>query len=599
MGPAKNDTTAPIFRGIKNVSPDYKNGYLQLGWDAAEDDSPVTYLIFFNSQSRITQFKEPAYYTRETSYITSDLDLSKNYYFAVKAVDVNNNIDDNEKQIYFKSGFKHKGVSEEVIEYENSIAIYYFSTLGGRLKNIILKDYKTMDGKGQVKLLYYPGKASSYYYPLDVKILSKNDRYELLKFNDQNYYDSKVVGNKIVFTGVHDNLQVIKEYNIPENDYHFQLCVKLKRGVGNNKVYDIIALKWQPALGPENVSDKYDQLENCFYAAGNLKKVRYKKKNYNNLIIKKEDHIKWVAFFNRYFVSAIIPEETFKIKELFFYSDGIKKIAGIISVIDNDKFKTEGIEYNYTIYAGPKLRDTFKNIGKLNTLKTTISSRSFPVIGKLSDKLGYLFLDILLFIYQIVRNYGLAIIIFTILIKIILYPLTHKQFESMVKMQKIQPIVSQVREQYKKDPQLMNKELMKVYKKHKVNPLGGCLPLLFQLPIFFAIWNMLQSSIELRTASFLWIKSLALPDTIGHLGSIPINPLPILMGATMMIQQGQTKTDSKQKSMMYFMPLIFLIFFWNMPSGLVLYWSVQNILSIVQQFIIKKHQKNEIGGAEK
>ena len=489
--------------------------------------------------------------------------------------------------------------SEKIIRYENAVATYLFSTLGGRIKNIILKDYTTIDGKEQVNMVYYPGKGNAYYYPLDMKILSKNERYELLKFNDQNHYSSSTIDNKIIFTGMYNNLQIIKEYNMLENEYHFNLRIRLEKLAGDKNEYDIIALKWQPVLGPKNIFDKYDQLANGFYAAEKLVKVKYKKKNFNTLIIKKEDHIKWISFFNRYFVSAIIPEETYKIKETFFYSDGIKNIAGIISTIDNAKFSTGGIEYNYTIYAGPKLRDTFKNIEKLNTLKTTITSRSIPLIGKFTNILGYWFLDVLLYIYKIVKNYGLAIIIFTILIKIVMYPLTHKQFESMIKMQKIQPIITQVREQHKKDPQLMNKELMKVYKKYKVNPFGGCLPLLFQMPIFFAIWNMLQSSIELRTASFLWIKSLALPDTIGHLGTIPINILPILMGATMLIQQGQTKTDSKQKSMMYFMPLIFLVFFWNMPSGLVLYWSIQNILSIGQQLIIKKYQKIEIGGTEK
>jgi YidC/Oxa1 family membrane protein insertase len=107
---------------------------------------------------------------------------------------------------------------------------------------------------------------------------------------------------------------------------------------------------------------------------------------------------------------------------------------------------------------------------------------------------------------------------------------------------------------------------------------------------------MLQSAIELRSASFMWIKSLALPDTIGHLSGISINILPLLMGATMLIQQKQTSSDPKQKTMMYMMPLVFLFFFWNMPSGLVLYWTIQNILSIGQQYLIKRFQKVEVGG---
>ncbi|MBU1077191.1 MAG: membrane protein insertase YidC [Spirochaetes bacterium] len=595
--PLKNDKVPPVFLGLEKITPDYKNGYLKLSWSKAKDDTEVTYRVFYNDK-RIEKYDQPAYYSRETSILIHDLDISKNYYFAVKAYDQSENTDNNKKQVYFQSEFKSKGIQERSVSYKNKTSVFTFSTLGGRLKSISLKDYKTMDKKEQVQLVYYPEKSHSYYYPLDILVYNSTGNHDLLKFNDMVNYSSSVEKDSIIFKAILNNdLEIIKKYSFNPDGYSFYLTLTLKQISGKKGKYDRIALKWQPSLGPENTIDKYDKLVTSYYIGENIKNVSHKKKNYGNVLIQKGENIKWVAFHNRYFVAAMIPDESYNIKESLFYSDGKKDISGIISSLEPDKLTGYGIQLHYTIYAGPKLRDTFKSVAKLNTLNKTISSRKFIFgIGKLITKMGNLFLDVLIMIKKIVGNYGLAIILFTILIKLILYPLTHKQFESMVKMQKIQPIITQVREQYKKDPQQMNKELMQVYKKYKVNPLGGCLPLIMQMPIFFAMWDMLQYSLELRTASFLWIKSLALPDTIGYLGSIQINILPIIMGVTMLMQQTQTGTDPKQKKMMYFLPMIFLIFFWQMPSGLVLYWTVQNILSIGQQFLIKKYQRVEIGG---
>lgn len=587
------------FSGIKQVSADYKNGYIKVTWNPAEAKSQITYGIFFKEKEKISDFNRPAYYTDKSSMLIQDLDLSKDYYFAVKAYDANGNTDKNTKQFNFKSQFKSKGLQERVVKFENQEAVYYLSTLGGRIKNIVLKKYKTIDNKEQVNLLKYSKPTHRYYYTLDLKVMKKDDNYDLLQFNDLTAYQVSVNNNKITFKAVlNKELKIIKEYIFAKQGFLFQKNVRLKQIAGRTE-YNQIVLKWQPTLGPENKMDQYNKLQMGYYAAENLDNVNIKKKKYNKVLVKKEDKLDWITFHNRYFVAAIMPDETFRINESVFSSDGAKHMAGIVSMFEPGKLKKE-LQLNYTIYAGPKIRDTFKNSKRLNSLRKTISQRSFILgIGKMITKLGNVFLDTLIFIYGLVKSYGLAIIIFTILIKILLYPLTHKQFESMGRMQKIQPVINQVREQYKNDAQRMNKELMQVYKKYKVNPFGGCLPLILQIPIFFAIWDMLQYSLELRSASFLWIKSLALPDTIGHLGSIPINILPLVMGATMLLQQTQTSTDPKQKSMMYILPIVFLFFFWKMPSGLVLYWTIQNILSIVQQSFIKKYQKVEVGGAPK
>jgi YidC/Oxa1 family membrane protein insertase len=477
-GQATNDTAAPAFHGLKKVTPDYKNRVLQLSWDHAEDESTVSYVIFMSEGSKITSYSNPVDYTRENSYIISDLDISKNHYFAVRAVDAANNAEKNTRQIKFTSTFKDKSERERIVTYENELATFQFSSIGGRLKNVILKKYNTLDTQKPVELLNYMHKADKYSYPLDVKILGNNDNPDLVKYNDQVNYSVKKYRNTIEFSSMNSQgVKIEKIYSMNKDQYYFDLKIRLK-ATGAKKNIDHLYVKWQPTLGPVNTMDKYDKIANSYYAAGKLENASYKKKNLGKLQTERAENVEWVAFHNRYFLAAILPVEKYKVDSVVFFSDGKKNIGGLNSEIDADKLRTQDQEFNYQVYVGPKLRDTFRSVKSLETLEKATTSRGFLGLGKLSNFLAKYFLNALLFIFGLVKSYGLAIIIFTVIIKIILYPLTHKQFESMVKMQKIQPVITQVREQYKKDPQMMNKELMKVYKKYKVNPFGGCLPLI-------------------------------------------------------------------------------------------------------------------------
>ena len=198
-------------------------------------------------------------------------------------------------------------------------------------------------------------------------------------------------------------------------------------------------------------------------------------------------------------------------------------------------------------------------------------------------------------------NYGVAIIILTILVKIVFWPLTHKSTESSKKMQKLQPLIAELKEKHKDAPQKMQQAQMALYKEHGVNPLASCLPMLVQLPIFIALFTVLRSSIELRFASFLWIADLSEPEGLLD-GMIPLigslNILPIVMTGTMIIQQQLTPTagDPQQKKMMMMMPAMMLLFFYNMASALVLYWSVSQCLSIAQLLMQQRKSKQEGGG---
>jgi YidC/Oxa1 family membrane protein insertase len=171
-------------------------------------------------------------------------------------------------------------------------------------------------------------------------------------------------------------------------------------------------------------------------------------------------------------------------------------------------------------------------------------------------------------------------------------PLTKKSTDSMKKMQELAPEVKKLQVKYKDKPDVLQKETMKLYKDNKVNPMGGCLPLLLQMPFFFALYSALINSIDLWNAPFmLWIKDLSMPDTVATISGFDINILPLLMTVSTIIQQKQTMVDTgnqQQKIMMYMMPVILLFIFWTMPSGLVLYWFLQNLYQIVHQYVVNK-----------
>ena len=199
------------------------------------------------------------------------------------------------------------------------------------------------------------------------------------------------------------------------------------------------------------------------------------------------------------------------------------------------------------------------------------------------DLLAKPLLYVLVFFYGFLKNYGLAIILLTVIIKLIFWPLTHKSFASMKAMQRLQPEMQKVREKYKNDKERLNKELMELYKKHSVNPLGGCLPMLVQIPVFFALYKVLLDSIALRQAPFmLWLTDLSAKD--------PYYITPLLMGASMFVQQKMTPTtaDPLQAKIFMFMPVVFTFLFLNFPSGLVIYWLVNNLLTIAQQYYINR-----------
>ena len=316
-----------------------------------------------------------------------------------------------------------------------------------------------------------------------------------------------------------------------------------------------------------------------------LKQVKVGKLKDNQFV----GQISWIAREEPYFMSAIVDEKSRKstARSNILPDDEIEisYITPSLNLGQGQK-STE----NFTLYFGPRDLYILKALNK--KLEKAINFGWFDIIAKP-------LLVSLRFFYKYLHNYGLAIILLTIIIKILFWPLTHKSYQSMKEMRKLQPMMAKIREKYKGNKQEMQKQLMSLYKTYKINPMGGCLPMIVQIPVFFALFRVLPNSIELRHAPFiLWIKDLSAPDRLFSFPfQIPfmappygIPVLTLIMGASMFLQQKMTPTtgDPAQAKMMMLLPIVFTFLFINFPSGLVLYWLVNNILSIAQQYRINK-----------
>ncbi|MGH7682323.1 MAG: membrane protein insertase YidC, partial [Candidatus Eiseniibacteriota bacterium] len=191
------------------------------------------------------------------------------------------------------------------------------------------------------------------------------------------------------------------------------------------------------------------------------------------------------------------------------------------------------------------------------------------------------------FIYRHIPNYGIAIIVISAATKLVFYPLTQTSLRSMKLMHHLQPQVKAIQDRHKNDPAKMNQAMMDLYKENKVNPLSGCLPTLLQIPVFVALYNVLLNSIELRGAGFLgYVQNLAAPDVLFHVAGFPVHIFPVLMTGSTYLMQSQTPVAPQQKQMMMLMPVMMLIFMYSFPSGVVLYWIVNNVLSAAQQYLV-------------
>ncbi len=387
--------------------------------------------------------------------------------------------------------------------------------------------------------------------------------------------------NSISFAYQDQSKKITKKFIFTKPSYTMELQVNVA-----NLSPAPISLRNSLLLGVADLSNQNKQAryQDVFFVNNDKSFHRSPGKNYRS------DAVKILGYRDQYFCVITAPAEG-------VFSGYINKVNNSVAEVglsSNDIVLNAGeqIGHSYRIYLGPQ---TLSAINQANPNWSGI------IYFGTFDFIAQLILQLLGFFYSIVHNWGWAIIILSLFVYALLFPLSLKQMRSMKEMQVLQPKIEALRKEYQDNPQKLNKEIMELYKEHKVNPLGGCLPLLLQMPIFFALYQALMRSVALRGAKFLWIKDLSEPDKLFSFSkSIPIlgsdiNVLPILMAIGMFVQQKISMSKSggaaaeQQKMMLFIMPVMFGVIFYNMPSGLVLYWFINSALMLFYQFKIYKN----------
>ena len=497
-----------------------------------------------------------------------------------------------------------EGTEEQFVELENDVAKYVFTSRGGGIDRIELKKYPAAVDRAAKKETLTEQNCVHLNQGVNVPIFAAlgdlNQSYALTKKDDSTVQATTLLTNGLTLT---KTITLSTNYlfktsvtlsNTTENPVQtppLELVTGTATPLSDNDRGDLMNVYWHNGSKLETVGNSWfaNRTLGCsiseprpLYAGGDGM-----------------TNVMWVACANRFFAIAAVPVLgapkvlVHKTPNLPQFENSSSK--GIKNGLQASVFYPEtilapgnSVSYDYDIYAGPKEYKTLSKLGISNDLDLIMGfSGFFGFFSKLL-LLGMNWVNSITHV-----GYGLAIIIITIIIKMIFWPLTTASTRSMKRMSQLQPEMNAIREKYKDDSKKMNQKLMEFMKENKVNPMGGCLPLLIQIPVFIGFYKMLMSAIELRGATFLWASDLSIPDTIFVIPGIglPVNPLPLIMGASMLWQSSMNPPspgmDPMQQKMFRYMPLIFIFFCYSLPSGLSLYWTVQNIISIIQMKLTK------------
>ena len=335
-----------------------------------------------------------------------------------------------------------------------------------------------------------------------------------------------------------------------------------------------------------SAAGKMSTIDVNWFSAGSIPLIGIQTHPERPLYVENKPDVQWAAVASQYFCTILTskdPANAVWARRFDTKKQNNSAVFGIQGALGLPGFAVAPgatVTRSFEIYAGPK------ELGRLRRLGGSQDAvLNFGMFGFISEILLWAMNSL----HGLLGSYAAAIIILTLIIKTALWPIQNKATNEMRKMSSLSPLMTALREKYKDDPQKMNEETMKLYREYGINPLSGCLPMLIQIPIFFGFYSMLGSAIELRNSSFFWINDLSQPDTVAHFMGFPINLLPIIMSGTMIWQMIITpKTgDATQQRILYFMPVIFLVFCYNYASGLALYWTTQNIFSIVQLYLTR------------
>ncbi len=461
---------------------------------------------------------------------------------------------------------------EQEIVLESEFEKITFSTWRGAIKSLLLKQSKLVRGE-----------------PVNL-IQSQNPNVQLgaiSRFGDipesalRAYQVLEQGTDFITFQAQYQKIKIQKKFTLTK-PYVIELDVKIL----NEDDKEILLYRGLDvclgSLQANNPDESLKPLEIAYFLAGGegsyVKRSigKIKERNVESL------ELSWTALKSKYFAliakpiesqaSALISEH---IEENFkpYYSTSLR-----MDIPPIQSGKTS--ETKFLLYAGPKDFDLLKSFG--------FHFENLMDFGGIWGKLSYGLAFALRWLNGFLHNYGLAIIVLTILLKLLFYPLSAISMKSMKEMQALKPQLDVIRKKYKDNPKKIQQETMGLYREHNVKPLAGCLPMLVQIPIFIAFYQILMNSIELRGAHFLWIKDLAHADNLFRIGTFPINILPVLNGLAMFWQQKLTPTDPSQKSLKFIMPIMLTVFFYGLPSGLILYWLATTLITVLQQYQVQK-----------
>ncbi len=519
---------------------------------------------------------------------------------------------------------KNQIPGQSAITMETDMYQVRFLSAGAQVDSFRYKKYKEKDGK-PVELViqskhYHAPKSWPFAFDLkttDDSFLSEAKFMDSLPFVLKRSEEKNSTVMTAAIQGRLDGSLVLLEkiFRFQKDKNYFELELRISNLDKKNFVgpFENATLQIGHLVGPDiDLEDPYNPMKFGYQAAGNFHTLDKQGGFFSDkppaLTKAPETNIQMAALHSRYFLLSVVPMQPFRKIWGDTRPATAFQLGGFLSKVELSP--GEVYQNRFFVYAGEKEKDIlqsfvadiskagYKGEGLADALKETIDVHwSIEIVRDLLVKL-------LLLLNSLFHNYGLSIIAFAIITKLIFWPLNQKSADSMKKMSDLAPQMKDLREKYKDNPAEMNKRTMELYRKNKVNPASGCLPILIQLPFFIALYSALSNSAILWNAPFYgWIQDLSIPDTVGHLpqqlGGISINILPIIMIITQFFQQKlttPTTADPNQKRMMYLMPVLLIFIFWQMPSGLVLYWSVQNVLAIGQQ-VYTNHKGKKLANA--
>lgn len=493
----------------------------------------------------------------------------------------------------FRGGWV-KGPEWDSADIETQLCTGRILSSGGGLSSWKLLDFKLLDSKEDpVDLVNLEqGGTSDLHFELlsgDMRVSFDDAPFDLAQIQS----DSAKVAKVLRLTATDSSgASIVKTYTFYWDNYYFDLDVTVSgftSGTGMS-----CALTWSNGLQITESNEKADLTNFAAISLVGEEFVKDKMGDFKKEPVRThEGNVIWTGVRSKYFITAMIPIHA-EGRAVRTWGSADRNLVATQLYAPMEMAGEGRGKASFRVYAGPmdfeRLRAVGGDMDKDLGLEKDVYQRF-----RFMAPLNHLVFALMKWTHGLIPNYGLVIIVVSVLIKLVFFPLTKSSLKSMQAMKKVQPELEALKKKYKGDPKKMNQAQMELFRKHKVNPMGGCLPILVQMPIFFALYNVLVESVKLRQAPFVgWIDDLSAPETLFHVGTFPIHILPLIMAVTQLAQPTMgPSTDPKQQMMKYIMPVFLLVIFYGLPSGLVLYWTVNNVLTALQQYLMNRSEKEK------